>query len=172
MQIDYSKYSLYDLLDVKENIDAQRHPERYQRLCAEIELRRKNGEFEEIELEEDEDDDEEDEFFIEFSSEGSGTGRKLFIFGFLLVNLAVLALIIPKYMVSDIKDIHKYTATIDTIECHKEEIVDEETDRVSTYFDLHIGIEPDIFSAVNISQGRCKKIARNLAAGSEASIWH
>lgn len=172
MQIDYSKYHLEDLLDVKENIDAQMYPERYQHLCEEIELRRKKGEFDELELDEDDDDDEEDDFFIEFSSQGSGTGRKLFICAFLLVNLAILAFIIPKYMVSEIKDIHKYTTTIDSVECHKEELIDEETDRVSTFFDLHIGVQQDSFSAMGISQSRCNKIARDLAAGSEVSIWH
>ena len=142
MPIDYSKYSSEDLLDVKENIDAEKYPERYQRLCAELELRRKNGELEELE----DDEDIEDEFVIEFSSEGKGTGRKLFICVFLLANLAVLALIIPKYSVTDIADVHKYNTTIDFIECHKEEVIDEETDKVTTYFDLNIGAAQEVFS--------------------------
>ncbi|WDD99633.1 hypothetical protein [Thalassomonas actiniarum] len=169
--IDYSKYSSQDLLDVKENIDAEKYPERYQRLCAELELRHKNGELDQLE-DEDEDEDDEDDFFIEFSSEGKGAGRILFICAFVLANLAVLAFIIPKYIVTDIADMHKYNATIDFIECHKEEILNEETERVTTYFDLIIGVDQDAFSALSISAKRCKTIANNLSVGTEVSIWH
>ncbi|KGJ95197.1 hypothetical protein [Colwellia psychrerythraea] len=175
MSINYSNYTLDELLDVNENINRDMYPERYKQLCEEIQRRKKNGEFErkaqEIKEKEDED-DEENEFIIEFSSEGKGTNRKLFILVFILINMVVLAFVLPKYMVSDLSNIHEYSTEIDFIECHKEEVIDDETDEVYTYFDLNIGSYQDTFSAVGIGEGKCKNLARDLKVGTNVSIWH
>ena len=173
VSINYSNYTLEELFDVNENIDKDMYPERYKQLCEEIERRKQSGEFErkvkEIEDNKGEDDDE-NEFIIEFSSEG--ISRKLFILGFILTNLIVLALVLPKYIVSDLTNIHEYSTEIDSIECHKEKVIDDETDKVYTYFDLNINSYQDTFSAIGIGEGKCENLARYLKVGSNVSIWH
>jgi hypothetical protein len=138
---------------------------------AEKKLVNLNKKTQQIEEQEDEDDDE-NEFIIEFSADGNGTSRKLFILGFILVNVVILAFVLPKYIVSDLANIHEYSTEIDFIECHKEEVIDDETDKVYTYFDLNIGSYQDTFSAVGISEGKCKNLARNIKVGTNVSIWH
>ena len=44
MKIDYTKYTVPELLDVNENIDAEQFPERYNLLQEEIERRKTNKE--------------------------------------------------------------------------------------------------------------------------------
>ncbi len=175
VSINYSNYTLDELFDVHENIDRDNYPERYKQLCEEIQRRKETVEFKqktkEIEEQEDEEDDEK-EFIIEFSADGNGTSRKLFILGFILVNVVILAFVLPKYIVSDLANIHEYSTEIDFIECHKEELVDDETDKVYTYFDLNIGSYQDTFSAVGIGEGKCKNLARNIKVGTNVSIWH
>jgi hypothetical protein len=175
LSINYSNYTLDELFDVNQNIDKDKFPERYKQLSEEIQRRKENGEFEkkaqEIEDQEDDDDDE-NEFIIEFSAEGNGKKRKLFILGFILINLAVLAFVLPKYIVTDLTNIHEYSTKIDFVECHKEEVIDDETDKVYSYFDLNIGSYQDTFSAVGIGEGKCKNLARSLKVGSNVSIWH
>ncbi|WP_026301386.1 hypothetical protein [Colwellia piezophila] len=174
MSTNYSNCTLDELFDVNENIDKDKYPERYKQLCDEIQRRKDSGEFERKvqEIEEQENDDDENEFIIEFSSEGKGTNRKLFILGVILINVVVLALVLPKYIVSDLANIHEYSTEIDFIECHKEEVIDDETDKVYTYFDLNIGSYQDTFSAIGIGEGKCKNLARDLKIGTNVSIWH
>jgi hypothetical protein len=175
VSINYSNYTLDELFDVNENIDREKYPERYKQLCEEIQRRKETGEFEqkiqEFEEQEDDDDDE-NEFIIEFSAEENGKSRKLFFIGFILINVVVLAFVLPKYIVSDLANIHEYSTEIDFIECHKEEVIDDETDKVYTYFDLNIGSYQDTFSAVGIGEGKCKNVARSLKVGTNVSIWH
>lgn len=173
MHIDYSTYTLDELLDVKNNIDSKRYSERYERLCDELELRKNNGDFKarERKIEAEEEDDSED-FILEFSSDGKGIFRKLFISAFILINLSFLFFIIPKYFVSNISDVHLYTTSVDFIECSKVEIIDDETDKVQTYFDINISSGQDNFSAVNIAKRKCKKIAQQITLNDNISIWH
>lgn len=171
VSINYSNYTLDELFDVNENIDKDKYPERYKQLCEEIQRRKESGEFER-KVQEIEEQKDENEFIIEFSSEGKGTNRKLFILGFFLINVVVLAFVLPKYIVSDLANIHEYSTEVDFIECHKEEIIDDETDKVYTYFDLNIGSYQDTFSAVGIGEGKCKNLARSIKVGANVSIWH
>lgn len=174
VSINYSNYTLDELFDVNENIDREKYPERYKQLFEEIQRRKETGEFEQKiqEIKEQEDDDDENEFIIEFSAEGNGISRKLFIIGFILINVVVLAFVLPKYIVSDLVNIHEYSTEIDFIECHKEEIIDDETDKLYTYFDLNIGSYQDTFSAIGIGEGKCKNVAKSLKVGTNVSIWH
>lgn len=172
MLINYSNYTLDELFDVNESIDRDKYPDRYKQLCEEIQRRKKSGEFETRSQKIEDLEDDENEFIIEFSSEGKGTNRKLFISAFVLINIVVLAFVLPKYIVSDISNVHQYSTEIDFIECHKEEVIDDETDKVYTYFDLNISSYQDTFSAVGINESKCKKLARDLKVGSNISIWH
>jgi hypothetical protein len=172
VSINYSNYTLDELFDVNENIDKDKYPDRYKQLCEEIQRRKESGEFERKVQETEDEDDNENEFIIEFSSEGKGTNRKLFILGFILINVVVLALVLPKYIISDLANIHEYSTEVDFIECHKEEVIDDETDKVYKYFDLNIGSGQDTFSAVGIGEGKCKNLARSLKVGTNISVWH
>lgn len=173
MKIDYTKYTVPELLDVNENIDAEQFPERYNLLQEEIERRKTNKEFyQQIEeYDENEDNDfEANEIIIEFSSEDRS--RKLFIGAFFLINLAVLAYMLPKYIVTDISDVHEYATEIDFIECREIDVINNETDEVSTYFDLNMTSFGSQFSAISIDGGKCHKLAKELKVGSAVSIWH
>lgn len=169
MKIDYSKYTVAELLDVNENIDAGQFPQRHKLLQEEIERRKTSGELR-PQVEEYDDSDDNNEIIIEFSADGHS--RKLFIFGFLIVNLVILAYMIPKYIVTDIVDVHEYATEIDFIECREVDVVDNETDEVSTYFDLNIIAFDRPFSAMDIGGRKCHKLASELKVGSEVSIWH
>ena len=172
MSINYSNYTLDELFDVNQNIDKDKYPERYKQLCEEIQRRKESGEFERKIQEIEDQEDDKNEFIIEFSSEGKGTNRKLFIIGFVLINLVVLAFVLPKYIVSDLANIHEFSTEVDFIECHKEEVIDDETDKVYIFFDLNITSYQDIFSAVGIGEGKCKNLAKSIKVGSNISIWH
>lgn len=83
MLIDYTKYTVDELLDVNENINKDKYPERYKQLCDEIQRRKDSGEFEKREQKIEElQDDVEDEIIIEFSPDGSATSRTIFVVGF------------------------------------------------------------------------------------------
>lgn len=173
MLIDYTKYTVDELLDVNENINKDKYPERYKQLCDEIQRRKDIGEFEKREqkIEELQDDDG-DEIIIEFSPNGSATSRTIFIVVFFIINILVLAFVLPKYIVTDISDVHEYSTIIDFIECHKEKITYSKSDKVDTYFDLKIGSFQDSFIAAGISESKCKILARDFNVGSKVSIWH
>ena len=173
MLIDYTKYTVDELLDVNENINKDKYPERYKQLCDEIQRRKDSGEFEKREQKIEElQDDVEDEIIIEFSPDGSATSRTIFVVGFFLINILFLAFVLSKYLVTDISYVHEYSTIIDFIECHKEEITYSKSDKVDTYFDLKIGSFQDSFIAAGISESKCKILARDLTVGSKISIWH
>lgn len=175
MFIDYSRYTVDELLDVHENIDRESYPDRFQALCEEIQRRKDNGEYEKR-LEEiaeyEEDDDNEADFIIEFSSEGSGTIRKVFIAIFMLLNVIILAVVIPKYKVPELQQIHEYATEVGTVECKIEQVVDDETDKIYTYYDLNVESYQSVFTAVDIDGKTCQSIEKYLQAGDSISIWH
>lgn len=171
--IDYTKYTVDELLDVNENINKDKYPERYKQLCDEIQRRKDRGEF--IKKEhtfEDLRDNEEDDIIIEFSSNGSVIVRTIFLVGFFIVNVLVLALLLFKYTVTDISKVHKYSTIIDSVECRREEVTYSKSDRVDTYFHLNIVSFPDLFTAYRISEIKCRMLARELNIGTRVSIWH
>jgi hypothetical protein len=172
--INYSNYTLDELLDVDENIDRDKYPDRYKQLSEELLRRKQNGEFEQKALQTEKlaKESREDEFIIEFAPEAKGTNRQLFICIFILINVAVLAFVLPKYWVSDLSDIHQYTTNISSIVCYKEEVTNSKTQKVTTYFDLNIGSFQDSFSAVGLNGSKCRTLARDLAPGTAVSIWH
>jgi len=173
--INYSDYTLDELFDVHENIDRDKYPQRYTKLCEEIQRRKETGEFQQSNpeaVEPDDDDEDENEFIIEFSSDGNKTIRKVFVLGFILINIVVLAFILPQYIVTDLVNIHEYSTEIDFIECAKEEVINDDTDEIHTFFDLNIGAYQDSFSAIGIGEAKCKTLASYLKIGTNVSIWH
>ncbi|RLV58977.1 hypothetical protein D5018_14480 [Parashewanella curva] len=176
MFIDYSKYSTEELFDVYSNIDKENYPERFQALCDEIEKRKKTEQFKTVHkaIEEDKYADYEGYelgFAIEFSSEGSGAYRKLFIGIFFLINIITLGLVINKYTVSSLSNIHQYNTQIQSAVCKVETIKDEKG-YIQTYYDLRINSYQDTFLALGINKNKCENIARTLRSDLEISIWH
>jgi len=171
--IDYTKYTLDELLDVNENINKDKYPERYKQLCDEIQRRKDIGEFIVKEkMIEDLQDNDEDEIIIEFSPSGAGIFRIIFLVGFFLINILVLAILLSKYTVTDISKVHEYSTIIDSVECQREEVTYSKSDRVDTYFHLNIMSYQDLFTADRISESKCRMLARELNVGTKVSIWH
>jgi len=175
MTINYSNYTVDELLEVDERIDKDKHPQLYKKLCDEIQRRKENGEFEEKKQELDDENIHSSfnlEYIIEFSKEGSGKTRKIFILMFTLINIISLSFLIPKYIVPDLSSTHKYLTKIDSIECDTREIVNSETDDVYEYSDLNLTSYQDNFYAIGISRKKCKVLSNNLTVGSDVFIWH
>lgn len=168
MKIDYTKYTVSELLDVQDNIDQLAHPERYQLLCEEINFRKSNGEYnaylKSFTTDESED---EDELIIEFSKGHKSWSRRAFIGFFALIHLIVIALVIPKYLAPSLSDMTEYKTDISHAQCNVEEYEDSETDRIYYFYDLNF----DVFSAINIGQTICQKLAKALPTYSQVSIW-
>lgn len=57
---------------------------------------------------------------------------------------------LPKHIVTDLTNLYEYATEIDTGECYKEEVIDDENDKVYAYFDLNISSYQDTFSAIGI----------------------
>ncbi|MDO6774320.1 hypothetical protein Q4591_03055 [Shewanella sp. 3_MG-2023] len=175
--IDYSTYTLEELLDVKENIDSMTYPERYQRLLAEIKIKQK------IKVKTVKDEPEVDDWsfywrnrqfsiIIEFDkSAPTKRWRMGFILFMFFVNAAVLTWILPDYVVTELKELHQYTTEIDTVECRQDTVIDEETDKVSYFYDIVINVYPVIFIAPNFSPQMCKYVAQEISKKQRVSIW-
>ncbi|NRA59764.1 MAG: hypothetical protein HRU25_02405 [Psychrobium sp.] len=174
MDINYSKYTLGELLDARANINGDKFPDRLQLL--EQELKRRNYKAEDqIPLPNgstQEEPEVDDSLIIEFSSETSSYRRIIFISLFAAINLVILAFIYPKYFVTELSDTHQYTIIIDSIECNKEQFIDDETDELIEYFELYINSYQDTFRAMGISKKICKSLANELAVNTKILIWH
>lgn len=177
MEIDYSKYTRAELIDVYRNIDKEQYPERYQMLCDEIKRREHaeqspvKGNERALEESDDYEEDKDFEFVLTFSTQDA-KNRFRFLGVFVLINIMFLAFIIPKYIVKDIAQIHQYSTQVTSIECKKIELIDEETDKVSIVFDLNIYATGNVYSAVGIDKTKCQQLAKTLRPEENVSIWH
>ncbi|SFC92135.1 hypothetical protein [Pseudoalteromonas denitrificans] len=170
MNLDYTKYSISELLDVEQNIDKKTYPERYQLLCEEIAYRKSNGEYQQFlkQCATDENESSNDkEFILSFSSGNKMWARKAFIVFFVVVNLGVFLNFISRHTVTSFDDLEVYTTTINQVECLVETVEDTETDIEYFYYDLKVGV----FSALNIDGNKCQKLAKTLALGNEVTLW-
>ena len=178
MKIDYSTYSMKDLLDVKSRIDADRSPENYDDLLTELERRRRSGHFHgtyyqaENFFDDDEEDDNEESFMFDFSVVGHTKRRYIFIGAMLLVSLIMLMMIVPTYMVKSLDDVRKYNTTLTDFKCYREEIENDETDGVSVFYDLKVTSGNHHFMAYDIGSRMCRVLESDYKMGTEISIWH
>ena len=176
MLIDYSKYSLEELLDVKENIDSEKYAQRYKNLIEEIELRRNTPEEKQLKQKRVEFENEQNHYrridFLEFGAKGDEKIRLFFIIAFISINLVFLWWAIPKYNVTPLAKIHEFRTVIDSAVCKTETVHNNETNTVTRYYDFYIESYPDTFTAIGISKSQCQKLARTLTDKSEVSVWH
>ncbi len=191
MTIDYSKYSLEELLDVKENINAAKYPQRYQDLLAEIDNRANSPEEQLLEQKQVQSENElEDAYnsnygyrleYFEFEARGDEYKRALFLLAFLLINIVFLCWAVPQYHVAPLSEVHEFRTLVDEVKCKTETVYDEELDKTTRYYDLYLQSYPETFAALGISRALCQKIAKTISVsinGAEAqeqteiSLWH
>uniref|UniRef100_UPI0040477934 glutamine-hydrolyzing GMP synthase n=1 Tax=Shewanella sp. TaxID=50422 RepID=UPI0040477934 len=136
------------LLDVERHINQVAFPERYKQLQDEIKRRQALGIFNvPPELPPKELNNtywRNNEIIFEFTSI-SKSWRITFIATYLLVNIAILAWIIPNYYVSPLHSLHQYTTTIDDVDCRKDSVENEKTGEISDYYDIVISAYPNTF---------------------------
>lgn len=173
-QIDYRRYTDDELLDVERHINQVAFPERYKQLQDEIKRRQALGIFNvPPELPPKELNNtywRNNEIIFEFTSI-SKSWRITFVATYLLVNIAVLAWIIPNYYVSPFHSLHLYTTTIDDVDCRKDSVENEKTGEISDYYDIVISAYPNTFIAPNIHYSKCQHIASTLTTQADVSIW-
>lgn len=193
MSYDYRQCSLEELLDTYENVDRENYPEAYKRICEEIAYRKQKGELtdRDLELREASEDflyrnhrfnvfEELDSYyhFSEYDESGSSTTSiqlpkqitRGLIAVFVIVNIALLALILPNYWVPALEDVHKYSAMLDSVRCKKERIFEDDDSYM--YYHLLLESQQHQFSAFDIHPSKCQAIARRLSPEEKVDIWH
>lgn len=173
-QIDYRQYKDDELLDVERNINKQAFPERYKQLCDEISRRKKLGCFNlKPQLKENEFDRDywrRSGIIFEFSTIPI-VWRMTFVGAYLLVNVALLAWVMPHYWVSSLDNLHRYNITVDQIECRRDAVENQQTGEINDFYDIVISAYPNTFVAPNLHRSKCKQIAATLTSGMLVSIW-
>lgn len=126
MSINYSSYTLDELIDVYHHIDKEQYPERFKRLCDEIDKRQQGISTHYLDSsnldyfeEDDEDDDESNDFIIDFESSKLTPSRLIAGVLIALVNIVILSYLLPKYHVKPLADTHQFMTTIDAAQCKK-----------------------------------------------------
>lgn len=170
MSIDYSRYSLEDLLDVKENIDAGSYPERYNQLLVEIEKRKKaRGPKFEVQKRHFWDREEDDfEFIIEFKRD-----EKVLRFGFIALIIAINVWIVsahwPEYQPKVFDSLQANTVKLRYAECNTHSYrVDGQRYR---QHDLFVSDDTGYFVAYDLSRSVCERIAKT-PTGEYFTVWH
>jgi len=177
VKIDYSTYSLKDLVDVKSRIDEDRFPENYHALMTELDCRRRSGNFdgaysEPLNFFDDQEDDEDKSLVIEFSTVGHKKRRVMFVAAFLIFNAVMLAIVIPKYFVTSLDKLNQYNTSVSSIKCLREEVENEETDAVSVYYDLNVTSHDDQFIAFDVGKYMCEGLTKDYKTGDKITVWH
>lgn len=177
MKIDYSTYSFKDLVDVKNRIDADRFPENYNDLMTELDCRRRSGNLngaynEKIHVDEEDDDKDNDIFLFDFSGFGHKKRRITFLIAFFILNVVMLAIILPKHSVKSLDNVNQYNTSISSLKCIREEVENEETGAVRVYYDLEVTSHNDKFIAFDVGKGMCNLLPRDYQTGADITLWH
>lgn len=179
VKIDYSTYSLKDLVDVKNRIDVERFPENYDDLLNELERRRRSGHVNgfynkqrNLSDGDDDNDNTNEGIIFEFGVVGHKKRRITFLTAFFVFNLVMLAIVLPKYSVKSLSSVHKYNTLVSSLKCIREEIENEDTDAVSVYYDLAVISHDDKFTAFEVGKRMCNVLSRDFKVGDDITIWH
>ncbi|MBO9491185.1 hypothetical protein J7384_12505 [Endozoicomonas sp. G2_1] len=175
MKIDYTKYSLEELFDVAQHIDAEQFPERKAQLDAEILRRQNSEEWREFEQASESDDDyweqDSDDFVIEFNSE-----QKSLRWSFIGVIAVVIMFLSYKafriYQIPSLNELHQYQSYIENARCLTTIEIDEETDKQYYHYDLKLVSFEQSFFAINLPERQCKTLAKKLNRFQLVNIWH
>lgn len=178
MKIDYSTYSLEELLQASECIDKQRYPERFQLLKAEIRKRLAAKEDKKIVQQQSQweqtlhmmDEEEDNRWYIEFDNDSP----KLFRFGFLALYFTAIALLLPKTFlqpsIPQYNDLPRYQIYIKSARCKTQNYRDDgHTYSYSEFLIQGYGIR---FYAPDIHRSACKRLEKQLSPGTDVQIWH
>lgn len=179
MKLDYTTYSLKDLLETRRRIDAERYPENFDALVNEIERRRRCGNLHGSNTEHlsgyvdtDDEEDEADTLFVDFKSNGHKKRRCFVITAVLATSLCILALIGNEYWVTSLDNVRQYNTTVSDMRCVVTDIEDEETGKVRRYIDLELSSGADLFAAFDINHRMCQTIKQEYPSGSNIKVWH
>jgi hypothetical protein len=171
MEVNYTKYSYQELLEVKGVIDKQKYPERYQRLLNEIELRIKNGETSTIENSEMDDDDASvlwDSLVVyNFNNRYYRIAFGLF---YALVSVALLTQILPAFFHTKLANLPAYETTVDNIEC--KQYTFKQDGKNYTEYDLKVVSYGFTFYVIDMKASTCKNTANRINKGEKVTIWY
>lgn len=177
MKIDYTTYSLKELLETRRRIDAELYPENFDALVNEIERRRRCGNLHGSNTEHltgyvDTGDEEAGTFFVDFKSNGHKKRRRFVITAVLVATLCILALIGNEYWVTSLDNVRQYNTTVSDMRCVVTDIEDEETEKIRRYIDLELSSGADLFAAFDINHRMCQTIKKEYPSGSNIKVWH
>ena len=178
MKIDYTTYSLKDLLETRTRIDSERYPENFNALVDEIERRRRCGNLHGSNTEHlggfnnDDEDDEADTFFIDFKSNAHKKRRRFVITAVLAATLCILAFIGNEYWVTSLDNVRQYNTTVSNMRCVVTDVEDEETGNIRRFIDLELSSGADLFAAFDVNHRMCQTIKKEYPSGAQINVWH
>ncbi|MCC2606405.1 hypothetical protein [Planctobacterium marinum] len=164
----YARYSLAELLEVKENIDRDKFPNRAEKVDAEIQKRLDAGEKpEQFETQDDEVDEESSEAFIlDFQGAERQTFRKFFLGSVVLLHLLLAGFISHKLHIPEIDSLPQYLINVETTRCQKM------GSREYPYYDFVVHSWGHQFYAVDIKGQLCMRLQRDIPKDADLKIWH
>lgn len=170
MEVNYSRYSYDELLEVKYAIDKNKFPQRYQRLLEEIELRIKNDDISTQEnIEEADDKPELWEKLTVYNFE-----NRLYRYTFLLFFIACvtyfLTYIAPAVFHTKLANLPAYKTEIHHIECKRYTYRRKGHDHV--YYNLELTSYGFTFYVPEMKRAHCNKASKEFKTGDISTIWY
>ena len=164
----YSRYTNAELLDVKQHIDRDKHPNRAAKVDAELAKRRQQGRISDEERSVSADDTSEErwELLLDFQEPEQQIKRWLFIIAFIALHLLVLSHIYRQTTVPDYQTLPEYLINVENAQCR---VVNNDGHR---YYDLFVKSYGHQFVAVDIRRNLCQKLAREIPTQVDVKIRH
>ena len=170
MEVNYSRYSYDELLEVKEVIDKDKFPQRYQRLLEEIELRIKNNDVSPQEsIKEDDDKSKLWEKLTVYNFE-KRLHRYTFILFFSTCVTYFLTYIVPAVFHTKLANLPAYKTEIHNIECKRHTYRYRGRDHV--YYNLELTSYGFTFYVPDMKRSHCKKAEKEFRTGELVTIWY
>lgn len=162
----YARYSLAELLEVKENIDKDRFPNRAEKVDAEIQKRLDAGEkLQQFETQDDEEDSSE-AFILDFQGEEKKPFRIFFLSTVVLLHILAGGFIYNKLSIPTLASLPQYLINVEKTQCQKM------GSREYPYYDFVVHSWGHQFYAVDIKGHLCMRLQRDIPKDADLKIWH
>ena len=167
----YASYSLEELLEVQNNIDRDKYPNRAEKVDAEILKRKQAGEtvspqFRSYVEDHPEDSDSDLELLLDFQHPQQQMMRGLFLTAVIIVNLVILGTFYQKLHVPHYQSFPEYLIKVEKAHCHINRYDGNK------YYDFIIQSYGYQFYAIDLKPHLCKTLPKRIAALSDVKIWH
>ncbi|BDX04512.1 hypothetical protein [Planctobacterium marinum] len=164
----YASYNLAELLEVQENIDKERFPNRAAKVDDEIQKRLAAGEKPDYEASSHQHDEERDsvEFLLDFQGEEQQPLRKFFLASIAIIHIIIGGLIYDRLNLPEYQSLPQYLINVEKTQCLKM------GSRDHRYYDFVVLSWGYKFYAIDVNQNLCTKLYRNIEKETDLKIWH